>query len=377
MIVNSLKSKVTIFGKKEDNLNFIYNNEVVEIVECYKYLGVLFNRVKDTRGNIFKDMSQYIADKALKSCFACIRKCSKIGSVTPNIFFKLFDSYVRPILEYSCEIWTTGSYKDMLERIQLRYIKMILGVKVSSSTAALFCETGRYPLYIRHVTRIIKYWARLTRLTDDNLAKRMYMLLRNLTDLGFQTWVSRVKELLYEHNLGEFYEANFMSAQEVNTNLNNLESALKEKFSNKCLQELYHLTSLRTYVTFKNNYVMEDYLKVVTDYKLRKYISKFRLSSHPLPIERGRYTQPITAKENRICHLCNLRAIGDELHFLLICPYFDVQRASLVGKIDRFNPSVLNTHSDAKQVFVNIMMNKDSRIIIALAKFIQVCFKKL
>ena len=45
--------------------------------------------------------------------------------------------------------------------------------------------------------------------------------------------------------------------------------------------------------------------------------TKFRISSHQLEIECGRYRK-IPASQ-RICKLCNLE-VEDELHFLLECP---------------------------------------------------------
>ena len=42
-----------------------------------------------------------------------------------------------------------------------------------------------------------------------------------------------------------------------------------------------------------------------------KYITKPRISSHHLQIERGRYTRPKTLRENRLCNTC--RVIEDEL----------------------------------------------------------------
>ena len=46
-------------------------------------------------------------------------------------------------------------------------------------------------------------------------------------------------------------------------------------------------------------------------------ITKFRISSHQLEIERGQYRN--TSASQRICKLCNLE-VEDELHFLLECP---------------------------------------------------------
>ena len=59
-----------IFGNDKKDHIFTFNEKNLEIVNNYKYLGVIINSVKNSRGNIFKDMWQYTADKGLKACFA-------------------------------------------------------------------------------------------------------------------------------------------------------------------------------------------------------------------------------------------------------------------------------------------------------------------
>ena len=55
-------------------------------------------------------------------------------------------------------------------------------------------------------------------------------------------------------------------------------------------------TKLDLYCRVKKNYVYENYLNC----KQHKYIPKFRLSDHWLPIEIGRYQRPNLSREDRI-----------------------------------------------------------------------------
>ena len=64
-------------------------------------------------------------------------------------------------------------------------------------------------------------------------------------------------------------------------------------------------------------------------------ITKFRISSHQLEIERGRYRN-IPASQ-RICKLCNLE-VEDELHFLLECPKSNKIRKEILEQLEnKFN----------------------------------------
>ena len=80
---------------------------------------------------------------------------------------------------------------------------------------------------------------------------------------------------------------------------------------------------LRTYRKFKSVIKFEPYLDTIENANLRRSLSKFRLSSHDLEIERGRYGKKSTPPERRICEICNSpNLIEDEYHFLMICPTF-------------------------------------------------------
>jgi len=57
---------------------------------------------------------------------------------------------------------------------------------------------------------------------------------------------------------------------------------------------------------------LEPYLEIITNKRFRIALSRFRLSSHNLEIERGRYYN--MDREIRICKLCNLKAIENEYH---------------------------------------------------------------
>ena len=54
---------------------------------------------------------------------------------------------------------------------------------------------------------------------------------------------------------------------------------------------------------------------------------QFRLGSHCLPVEQGRFVRPSLPRHLRRCDLCNTQAVGDELHYVFDCPRFGAVRA--------------------------------------------------
>ena len=71
---------------------------------------------------------------------------------------------------------------------------------------------------------------------------------------------------------------------------------------------------LRTYASFKTTYGMENYVLALKLPDHRQF-TKLRISSHHLVIETGRYTRPITPRNERWCKDCNNHTIGDGTFF--------------------------------------------------------------
>jgi hypothetical protein len=71
---------------------------------------------------------------------------------------RLFDTLIRPSLTYGSKVWgaevgmldhdKTGSVANAVERIHLRYLKRILGVKQSTPSSHVRGEFGRNPVVL-------------------------------------------------------------------------------------------------------------------------------------------------------------------------------------------------------------------------------------
>ncbi len=67
--------------------------------------------------------------------------------------------------------------------------------------------------------------------------------------------------------------------------------------------------------------------------------------------------------------------VETEYHFLLICPYFDHERAVLLDVIESCEP-VLIIHNKVIDTFNNIMSCKNDRVLFSVGKYIFKCFRK-
>ena len=325
MIVNETKTKVMVFGNN-CNVEFKYNGKTLEIVNSYKYLGVVVNPVRRYDSNIFSEGFKRMSQQARRAMFKILKDTRHIGMIPPEVAFQLFDALVLPILEYSSEVWFTNKEIPEIEKVQLKYLKIILGVHSNTSNLATYGETGRYPLLLRQKVKAIKYWHRILQMQNDSLVKIVYDNLLSLHRSGFRTWATHIKNALYQEGLGEVWDSQICNVPIVNA----FSVSVYNRYQTNWISMINNTDTcpkLRTYCTFKHDIYCEPYLYVIKDFKLRKLLSRFRLSNHSLEIEKGRHQKPKVPAHLRLCKVCKSDVnIENEAHFLLSCPAYDELR---------------------------------------------------
>ena len=126
MNFNSKKCKVLHLGYSNKEFNYDMNGDWLESVDQEKDLGVIIS------SNL----------KVANQCLEARNKANKmLGIINRNVVYKskevvskLYNSYVRPILEYCAQVWAPYLRKDidMLERVQRRATRMVSGFEGKS-----------------------------------------------------------------------------------------------------------------------------------------------------------------------------------------------------------------------------------------------------
>ena len=115
--------------------------------------------------------------------------------------------------------------------------------------------------------------------------------------------------------------------------------------------------SFTIYRFIRNPTDIQHYLKVLPK-KWRTHLAKFRLSSHQLRIETGRYGKNRVTKAK----------FEDEYHFLLVCPAYVDLRAAHIKKYFYKRPNMFK--------FVKLLNSKKRNSLLNLAKFIKQSFSR-
>jgi hypothetical protein len=353
--INTKKTKVLIFERssRHTHIDFFINNEKLEIVDSFKYLGVYFYK----NGNWHRTQ-KCIAEHASKAMY-------RLFSVFNNYEFniteqcKLFDILVSSVLNYSSEVWGLNEGKD-IEIVHTKFLRKLLCVNKSTNLSALYGELGRVPLIIMRKIHMIRYWIKLIKLDNRNVTKRIYIMLKNDADNNFsynnQNWAHQIKTMLQKLGLSNIW----INQETCDISFNIIKQRILDHYYQTWYSEINNSRRLITYSRFKHSFELEPYLDQITEKKYRIALSRFRLSSHSLEIERGRYFN--IPQNERKCQFCNMNFIENEYHFLLVCPmYKDLRKQFL-------KPYYLSWPNLNK--FDSLMETRNAKIQLNLGKYI-------
>ena len=302
------------------------------------------------------DHINHITDKARKACFKLRSYYKHFGDIPIKTLLYLFDMLVSPILEYASEIWFKGGKNfEQIERFHLKYLKNILHVKTQTCTIGVLGEVARFPLKIKFHVQSLKYWARIIALPkSDKLSIAYHHLLDIQKSTNQSNWTTSIKTLLLKCDMEKYWD--LQNIDNIDNFVKLATKSLQSKFIDEWTKTVKKQPILRTYVTFKEEFIFEEYLNI-NEAKYRIALSQLRLSSHQLEIEKGRHHNPKSIPiEKRLCKFCNQNAIEDEFHFLLECSQYADLRKTLFNSL---KDTILFPKS-SKHIFKTIMNSNTS-----------------
>ena len=353
--VNYDKSKIIIFRNggyiaSREKWNFAGVN--LEIVNKYKYLGITFST-----GLTFSYALEEMAAKAKRGVYNILRFLWSLGENNPTLFFKMFDTQIQPILTYGSEVWGLTADHKPIETIHLLAIKRLLNVSIKTPNTLVYCETGRYPLYIITFTKAIKYWLKLTRMNNERIPKKSYNMLLKLHNNEKKNWLSKVRSTLYKYGFGHVWENGGVQ------NVNNFVISFKQRLFDCHIQDLDSAVMSKERFQFYSSFRLLNgvptYLNTIRNPVLRKHLTRLRLGVSNLKPHRFRYTN----NENTTCPFCP-DTNESELHFILLCPHYANLR-------EQFIPTKYYSRPNA---FKLTLLLSNMKLCTALAMFLSKAF---
>lgn len=260
--------------------------------------------------------------------------------------------------------------KTPIEKVHLNFCKSILGTKRSSSNLAVRSELGRLPLESFISAQSIIYLARLYNENISPLLKEAFKLSQNLDETGIFSWFTYAKKSANIMGIDLSQLENCKSTQELKSLRNIIKKNTDDYFRTLTLNKIDNLdeeNKIFLYKSIKSNDLTCEYYLSHPNMAVRKNITKFRISDHPLFIETGRYHRPKILRHERLCKIC--KVLDDEGHFFFTCKINESIRKNLILNFSNDYNTFIDKNTTTK---LDVILNpSSSKQIKAVSSFIE------
>ena len=244
----------------------------------------------------------------------------------------MYDKCVAPIMDYGAEVWGLRR-ANKCDQVQNRAIRYYIGVHRFAPILAIQGDMGWVTPINRRAICMLRFWNRLINMDDDRIPKILFKSEYGKENDG---WCNDVESIFDQIGLKHIYD------DCVTCDIHECKRRLMELLQREFLEDIKNKPKLRSYVKFKSEYATASYLCMGMSREKRSLLGQLRCGILPLEIERGRFkthrdnesgqVRRLTLEE-RVCKMCTLGELEDEMHFVCICNKYKVCRNVLYNLI--------------------------------------------
>ena len=165
LTVNTAKTKVMLLSgartvpasrQLAEAAGLLFAGQPVPTVTEFKFLGITFHSTTNMAGAACPARTQ-LARLALSNTRA---RCAELGVEAAPVHLRLFSMMVDSVLSHGAEVWGVqlvaraaaspeGAAGSAAERLQMGFLRGLLGVRQAAPNAVVLAETGEAPLWRR------------------------------------------------------------------------------------------------------------------------------------------------------------------------------------------------------------------------------------
>lgn len=324
LTLNPDKTKIVVFRNRpvqEPSIQFTCGGANIEYANAYKYLGLELNCHLDWEKTV-----KALVASASRAWGAIVAKSRAFGGFNYGTIIKLYDAVVRPILEYSSEIWGHKTYK-IVESFYNRVCRTLMCVGRYTPNEAVVADTGIKAPIVRQQVNQVRLWLRLCKMDDIRGTKQIFLATKDLAAKGRNNWCKRLNILLNTLQMEELKDivhcAQVNNKETLRTVLNKSSVLYETNWYNKLNAPRPQGApgKLRYYKLYKTSIYPEPYVTNYMNKGHRRAFAQFRTGTAPLKCETLRYGSNKIPFDQRICDFCDLHEPEDEVHALIRCPF--------------------------------------------------------
>ena len=293
---------ITINGTPTDNAPLPFGEDFLKNVQHIEILG---SHIAES-GRLADDLDLHMK-KRFVSCIKFFNFCHENKLAQVSVRLKALQACVMHSVLHNCEAFGPR-LPDKLETIYNKLIRTALQVRTSTPALILYIESGLLPIWALVKARQLKYFSRFQDSLKPQSERKMVF------DGLLQDPPGYLKHYI---QLGE----TFNDCQEIYKHyLTSVKSQIREHAAKG-------RSKYSTYLNLNPELTPSPFLTSM--HPLAIDTIRFRLGSHCLPIETGRWSQ--RKREDRVCDVCGV--VGDEVHYLFDCSRVVRSDLSLCGNI--------------------------------------------
>jgi hypothetical protein len=272
-----------------------------------------------------------------------IGKFKNLKNINYNIYTKLYNTCVWPILDYCSGIWHFENH-ECANKIQNRAIRYFLGIHRNTTIIAFQGDMGWLIPKYRYYLSTLRLWNRIISLPEHSLTRQIFE--HSISNFNDKSWEGKTFKIFEELNITNL----FLEAKPVD--LKQIEPILFDILNEEWQKLIPLKPKLRTYSIIKNIFETEPYVSLNLPKYKRSVFAQIRMGILPLEIEVGRYYRK--CYEERLCKICNI-SIEDEIHFVCDCkPLEEIRNKYL---------NILNVKAEnSLDLFCNVINHSNIRI---------------
>ena len=313
----------------------------------------------------FYSTRKYVVTRATRAMYAIIKKLRELNLLI-DCQLDMFDKMVVPILLYGSELWGFENL-CIIEKLHLKFCKLVLSLKTSTPNVMIYGELARYPLCVKVKIRMLNFWIRLLKGKESKLSYILYSFLHSLTQINNYNfkWVECIQNILHECGLSYVWLTHNVDNEKWILNV--VKQTLIDQFQQNWVSDCNASSKGLIYNLFTNNiFVSRNYINSGAYMNNITTLLRFRTSDHKLPFETGRWNN--VPRNQRFCNLCK-NNIGDEYHYIMICPELKEYRKAYLPSMYFRRPNAFK--------FFELFSCKKLAVINNLCKFINIINKRV
>lgn len=300
--INLDKSKIMIFrngGKLATEERWRYKGDEIEIVNSYKYLGVILTPTLAMQSHLDHKLS--VSKNAVNHVWANFMGQE---NVSVRAKFECFRAVARSIMCYGAQVWGYREY-EAVEKLLRFFIKRILCLPRNTPNYMLYLETNQVKLFSFTLKLHFKYILRVLKMTPNRLPNILAREVIKNKLFWFRDWqlLADMHYVQLSDDTGQWKGQLFTLLESITNN-----------FRQECIQAA--LASSSHVIYSRLNLALSDktYVSDKFDIKLIRWVFKCRGELLHLNYK------PWLRDQNFVCSLCNTNEYEDTYHFIAKCP---------------------------------------------------------